>query len=243
VRALALLEQAIAIEPDYAAAHGAIAVCLHGRYMRGGLQEEVRRAAVHHARLAIATGGDDAMALAAGGFVIGSDDRDYAGAFATFDRALALSPSSFLGLSFACIIRAWAGDVAVAIEQGEQALRLSPFDSLLHITYNALAYAYLFAGRYEEAAFAAGRSMQANPQFSPPCVTRIVALVKLGRGEEAREPSHRRRRVELLRDRDEGDAVAIEQLDDFRKIHQGPGQPVDLVDDDRLDPALGDIGK
>jgi hypothetical protein len=27
--------------------------------------------------------------------------------------------------------------------------------------------------------------MQANPQFSPPCVTRIVALVKLGRNEEA----------------------------------------------------------
>jgi hypothetical protein len=37
--------------------------------------------------------------------------------------------------------------------------------------------------------------------------------------------------------------VAVEQLDDLCEIHQGPGQPVDLVDDDRLDPTLGDIGK
>ena len=185
-KALPLLQQAIAIEPDYAAAHAAIALCHHGRYQRGDLDEEVRRAALHHARLAIATGGDDATALAIAAFVVGSEDRYYPAAFDAFDRALALSPSSFFALSAACTIRAWAGDATTAVEHGEQALRLSPFDSMIHITYNALAYAHVFAGRFEEAVLAASRSMQANPQFPPPCVTRIVALVNLGQSEEAR---------------------------------------------------------
>jgi tetratricopeptide (TPR) repeat protein len=185
-QALPLLEQAIAIEPDYAAAHAAIAVCHHGQYQRGGRDEAVKRAALHHARLAIATGGDDPTALAAAAFVVGSEDRDYSAAFDAFDRALALSPSSFLALSFASMIHAWAGDASTAVECAEQALRLSPFDSMLHIPYNGLAYAHLFAGRFEEAALAASRSMQANPRFSPPCVTRIAALVNLGRREEAR---------------------------------------------------------
>jgi hypothetical protein len=56
--------------------------------------------ALHHARLAIATGGDDPTALAAAAFVVGSEDRDYPAAFDAFDQALALSPSSFLALSF-----------------------------------------------------------------------------------------------------------------------------------------------
>ena len=185
-KALPLLQQAIAIEPDYAAAHAAIALCNHARYQRAGLREEVKRAALHHARAAIAMGGDDATALAVGAFVIGAGDRDYATAFSAFDRALALSASSALALSFSALIRAWAGNDAMAIEQAEQALRLSPFDSLNHIPYLALAYAHFFAGRFEEAALAASRSMQVNPQFSPPCNLRIAALANLGRNDEAR---------------------------------------------------------
>ena len=118
--------------------------------------------------------------------MIGSDERDYSTAFNAFDRALALSPSSALALSFASIIGSWVGDDATAVEQAQQALRLSPFDSLNHIPYLALAYAHLFAGRFEEALIAASRSMQANPQFSPPCVVRIAALASLRRNDEAR---------------------------------------------------------
>ena len=80
-----------------------------------------QRAAVHHARAAIAAGGDDATALAVGAFVIGSDERDYSTAFNAFDRALALSPSSALALSFASIIGSWVGDDATAVEQARDA--------------------------------------------------------------------------------------------------------------------------
>ena len=154
--------------------------------MRAGLHEEVKRAAIHHARVAIATGGDDATALAVAAFVIGSEEHDYSAAFNAFDRALTLSPSSALALSFASLIRAWAGDDAIAVEHAEQALRLSPFDSLIYIPYLALAYAHFFAGRFEEAAVAASRSMQANLRFSPPCVLRVAALACLARNDEVR---------------------------------------------------------
>jgi adenylate cyclase len=194
-QALPLLQQAIAIEPDYAAAHAAIAFCHEVRYIRAGLLETDKRTALRHARIAIATGGDDATALAVGAFVIGILECDYGTALNAFDRALALSPSSTLALSFSAIVRAWAGDCATAVEQAERSLRLSPFDPLLDMPYVGLAYAHFFAGRFEEAALAASRAAQANPQFSIPWVLRTAALAKLGRDDEV--PASVQRLLEL----------------------------------------------
>src|SRR4029077_20182789 len=145
-----------------------------------------RRTALRHARIAIAAGGDDATALAGAAFVIGILERDYDTALSAFDRALALSASSALALSFSANVRAWAGDCATAVEQAEQSLRLSPFDSLLFMPYVALAYAHFFAARCEEAALAASRATQNNPQFSIPWVLRTAALANLGRRAETR---------------------------------------------------------
>src|SRR5438067_1239839 len=54
---------------------------------------------------------------------------------------------------------------------------------------------------------------------------------------------HRRRRVELLRDRNKGRASRIKDFDDLGKISQRAGQPVDLVDNDRIDPTRRDVGE
>jgi TolB-like protein len=106
-RALQLLEEAIRLEPDYAAAHGFIAWCHEQRYLRGGLHAETREAARKHAHMAITAGRDDAMALAMGGFVVAVMERDYLIALDALDRALALSPSSALAFGFSAIVRAW----------------------------------------------------------------------------------------------------------------------------------------
>jgi adenylate cyclase len=55
-KALGLLRQALSIQPDYPAAHAAAALCHEQRYMRGGLQEADKAAAVEHARAAIEAG-------------------------------------------------------------------------------------------------------------------------------------------------------------------------------------------
>jgi len=185
-KALPLLERAVAIEPDYAAAHAFIAFCRHTRYLRGGMDEDEGHAALRHARIAIAAGADDPTALSWAAFVIGILERDYETVFDAFDRALALSPSSSLALGSSSIIRALAGDGATAIEQAQQALRLSPYDPLIFRPYIGLAWAHFFAGRYEEAAIAAGRAVQANPGFSIARMCRTAALVNLDREHETR---------------------------------------------------------
>src|SRR5438105_10819362 len=141
-KALALLGKAIELEPDFAAAHAIIAFCHEQRYLRGGMQEETRIAALRHARQAIAAGGDDAAALAPAGFRIAVCGRDYEAALAAFDRSFALSSSSALALGFSSIVRAWKGDDAIAVEQANRALRLSPFDPQRNLPHVGLAYAH-----------------------------------------------------------------------------------------------------
>jgi adenylate cyclase len=186
-KALGFLEQAVKLEPDFAAAHAIIAWCNEQRYLRGGLDDDAKAIALHHARLAIATGGDDATVLAIAGLVIGFlEPREYEMAISAFDRSLALSNSSALALGFSAVTRAWHGESTIAIEQAERALRLSPFDPLSNIRYMAIAIAHFVAGRFEEAASAASRAIQANPRFSPPYWMRGAALASLGRIDEAK---------------------------------------------------------
>jgi TolB-like protein/Tfp pilus assembly protein PilF len=190
-KALYFLEKAIELEPDYAAAHAVIAWCHEQRYLRGGLHDETKSAALRHARQAIAAGGDDAAALATAAFVIGVVEYDYETATTAFDRSFALSSSSALALGFSSIIRAWKGDDATAVEQAQRAIRLSPFDPLIYLPYVGLAYAHFAAGRFEEASAAASRATQSNPRFSAPYVLQAAALSNLGRREEAKAMARR----------------------------------------------------
>jgi adenylate cyclase len=194
-KALLLLEQAIALEPDYAVAHAMIAWCHEQRYLRGGMLAETRAAASRHARAAIAAGTDDAPALAMAGFVIGVVEHDYETALDALDRSLALSPSSALALGFSSIIRAWTGADAISIAHAETAIRLSPYDPLIYLPYVGLAYAYFFTGRFEESSTAAGRAAQANPRFSVPAIFQTAALASLGR--DAAAAASARRLLEL----------------------------------------------
>jgi len=190
-KALELLEEAIRLEPDYAIVHAFIAWCHEQRYLRGGLQPETREAARKHAHAAIASGSDDAMALAMGGFVVAVMERDYTTALDALDRALALSPSSALAFGFSSIVRAWIGDDVTAIAQARIGIRLSPYDPLIYLPYVGLAYANFFAGEWEQAANAARKASHANPRFSVPCYLLTASLVRSGRIAEARSSSER----------------------------------------------------
>jgi TolB-like protein len=195
-KALALLSRALELEPDYAAVHALIAWCHEQRYLRGGLHEETKQAALEHARAAIAAGGDDAAALATAAFVIAVVEYDYDTATAAFDRSFGLSNSSALALGFSSIVRAWMGDDATAVNQAERAIRLSPFDPLLYLPYIGLAYTHFAAGRFAEAADAAGKAAQSNPRFTMPYVLHTAALANLGDRDHARVVAERLRELE-----------------------------------------------
>lgn len=190
-RALSVLERAIALEPSYALAHGNAAMCHHCLFLRAGLQEVNRAASIRHARLAILHGQDDALALTWAGFSIGMDGHDRAAAFTALEAALAISPSSALTYILGSAIFGWGGEAERAIEWSERGVRLSPFDSWVWAAFDAQALGHFHRGRYEEAAHAARRSVQANPAHSITYVQLAAALTRLGRLEEARTAAAR----------------------------------------------------
>jgi len=190
-QALPFLERALALEPGYARAHGHLAMCHHTLYLRGGLREENRQAAIHHAHAAIAHGQDDSTALTLAGFVVGMDEHDRAAASQAFETALALSPSSAFTYAVGSAVLGWGGDTDRAIKWGERAIRLNPFDSWNFFPCHGLALGHFSLGHYEEAAAAARKAIQFNPVFSMSYMLLAASLVKLDRLEEAKSAAAR----------------------------------------------------
>jgi TolB-like protein len=185
-KALVLLDRALVIEPNYAAAHGYAAMCHHCLFLRGGLHEENRAASIGHAQAAITHGQDDSTALTLGGFSMFMDAHDRGAAFAAFEAALAISPSSALTYILGAGALAWAGEAERTIEWGEQALRLSPFDPWKFIAFRSLALAHFLLGHYHEAADAARRAIQFNPGFGSSYTLLAAPLAKLGQHDNAK---------------------------------------------------------
>jgi TolB-like protein len=190
-KALVLLERALALDPTYALAHAFAAMCHHCLFLRAGLHEENRAASMRHAQAAIVHGQDDALALTFAGFSIGMDGPDHAAAFAAFEAALAVSPSSALTYILGSVILGWAAEAERAIEWGERAMRLSPFDPWAFGAFHSLTLGHFHCGRYEEAANAAHRAVQFNPAHSISYMLLAAALAKLGRVEESKAAAAR----------------------------------------------------
>lgn len=185
LKAIPLLEKALELEPGYAAAHAPLALCYHARYGRAGLREEDRRLAIQHAHAAVAGGADDAIALGIAGFVVALDERDPDTALEYFDRALSLSNSNALSYSCSALALSWMGKTDIAIERAHQALRLSPFDPLNYLAFNALSISYFHLKEYDASRDAARKSIRSNEQFGMSHAFLAAALVRLGCGEEA----------------------------------------------------------
>ena len=184
------LNKALELQPDYTLAHAMLAWCYHFRFSRAGLREEDRLAAVRHARSAIVDG-DDATALGMAGFVISLDEHDHATAINIFDRALSLSPSNIFALSCSALVLSWLGEPEKAIERATSAIRLSPFDFLNYLAYNALAVAHFHTDTFEKSFEAASKSVQFNPRFSVSRAFLTASLVGLGRMSDAEAEAQR----------------------------------------------------
>ena len=185
-KAISLLEEALKQEPDYSAAHAYMSWCMHSRFGRGGLREEDRLAAIHHARAAVRLGNDDATALAIAALVLAYDGHDTATALKVFDRAMELSNCNIFVLCWSAAILAWIGESELAIERAKLALRLGRFDPLIWRANHALSVAYFCSQRYGDAAEAAQNVVDANPVYSLPRAILGGALIRLGRVDEAK---------------------------------------------------------
>jgi adenylate cyclase len=123
--------------------------------------------------------------LAIAALVIWFDDHDVTTAFLLFDRALSISTLNVVALGGSAFVQAWMGQTDEALARANRALRVSPWDTLL--AYMAIAIAEFHAQAFEAARDAARRAAETHPMFSVPHVLLAIALIRLGRVEEARK--------------------------------------------------------
>jgi adenylate cyclase len=183
---MSYLEQALKLDPNYAAAHAYMAWVLEIRFVRGGFSETDAAAGLRHARAALAHGADDATALAVASLSILHLGHDFAAASGAIDRAVSLNGSCATAFYFGAHIHAMRGDGALAEDFAERALRLSPFDQFSYFALLAIGTVRLRNGQFADAASFYSKAVQANPRFSVLYVLHASALAQAGRLDEAR---------------------------------------------------------
>jgi adenylate cyclase len=184
--AAGFLEDALKLDPNYAAAHALLAWCHEICFTtEPGFVEAERIAGVRHARAVIASSTDDATALAVAALAISHLGRHYEAALGAIERALSLNPSCATALYFGAHVHAFSGNSPVAAAYADRALRLSPFDPLLFEAHQALGFGAVQQGRYDEAASCIAKAVQANSGFSWLYILYAIVLALAGRAEEA----------------------------------------------------------
>ena len=181
-----LLYKAIDLDPSYAAAYGLAARCFQFQRMfdwfagDGALAEGAQLA-----RTAAQVGPNDSEALWMAGLALVhlSDEIDHSAAM--IERSLSLNPNSANAWIAACLLHSYLGETEKAIDAFDRAQRLNPLDLSQHLHWNMVAWAYLGAGRYTEAAEAAERTLHISPAYLPGLRLKMVTSALLGRGEEA----------------------------------------------------------
>ena len=117
--------------------------------------------------------------------------HDYESAIGVLDRALEMNGNSALAFGFSSLVHAFSERYERANRTRLKALRLSPFDPLNYHPYLALASAYLFTDRFEEAVTYSTKAIQSNPGFSVLHAYLVASHVNLGRLDAARAAAQR----------------------------------------------------
>jgi tetratricopeptide (TPR) repeat protein len=186
--ALALLAQALAIDPDYAVAAGLAGWCYSQRLTQRWQAdpESENQAGIALGHRAIAKGPNDPDALAMGGQAIAHLGGELRAGLAAIERAIALNPNSALAFTRAGWVHAYGGEAVVSVTMFERAMRLSPRDPTMFTIYSGLAFANLLQERFEDAVLWARRCQDENPNHTPSLRSLASALGHLGRIDEAR---------------------------------------------------------
>ena len=185
LRALDLLQQAIAIDRHCGPALSLAAMC-HMRRFREGWAEESETAseAVDLARQALQVAGDDPGILANAAFVLANFGEDIGAMMALVDRALTLTPSFSRGWFLSGVLRLWAGQHDLAIEHAETALRLSPREQT-GTPLSLIGEAHFFKREFDEAASKLLLSIQENPGYPHSYRVLAACYFHMGRLNEA----------------------------------------------------------
>jgi adenylate cyclase len=161
---LALLEQAIERDPKFGPALAFAAVWHHHFTTIGGIGDPAdhRRAALGYVQRALQAAPSDPGTIAEAAFMLAYFAEDIQPALALIDRALEINPSFYRGWGISGWLRLWAGQLEVAVEQLQTAIRLSPIDPNATQIYG-IGVARFFEARFDEAIAMMATALEALP--------------------------------------------------------------------------------
>jgi DNA-binding SARP family transcriptional activator/TolB-like protein len=181
------LARAIALEPDYAAAHAWYAywhVFLVGQDWALDQQETMTRGG-EYAERAIVLDPLDARALTIAGHVRAYLHHNLHEAAGLHERALELNPNLAMAWALSAITWAWLGDADEAERRNKRYKALSPFDPLAFFFDSVFGMIHLLRHEHDAAAKVGRAVTQLNPSFSGGYKPYLAALGHLGREQEA----------------------------------------------------------
>jgi TolB-like protein/Flp pilus assembly protein TadD len=186
--ALGLFQRAVALDHEFALAHGAIANWYAVNKAFGwtrGTPAEIAEAE-QASRRALTLDSDDPRVLVNAGntlrWVVGRQEEGTA----LLEQALQLDPNYAIGWTRLGASKSYAGQAREAMEHYERALRLSPRDPRIFIAQAGMALACILAGRLDEASSWATRALQVHPKFLVGLRASMAANALAGRLAEAR---------------------------------------------------------
>jgi adenylate cyclase len=187
-RARGMFNQAIALDPRYATPYALSALWYSIRGEQGWSNDrDADRAEVRRlGEAALERDPFDPRALALCAHLRAFQFRDYEGALALFDRALASSPNSSVAWVRSSATYSYLGDGDEAKRRGQLGLKLSPLDPHLFFTHGILGLAFYTSGEFDEAAAWGRQSMSENPRFTANLRILAAALAAAERLDEAR---------------------------------------------------------
>jgi adenylate cyclase len=186
--AVALLQQALAIDPSYAPAAALLGWCrwLQRVQRWGGASDADVAEAVRLSRLALGAARDDPETMWRASWALFGFAGETAMAMAVLDRAVTLNPNAATAWMCKGWFHALRNQPVPAIEAFVRAQRLSPFDPLAYFGACGLAAAHLTARRFEQAIEWADRALHDQPDLVTAMRIKIAADAHLGRLGEAR---------------------------------------------------------
>jgi len=187
--ALALLEKAIALDPEFALAYATEAVCYFIRRAFSWSIDPAHEAAEAErtARRVMELDSSDAQVLTFYAqtliYNVGRLDE----AVTCLDQAVRADPNYANAWMWRGNTRSYLGDAERAIEDLQQALRLSPLDSTLWIAQTGMANAHFLRGRYEEALSWVSMALHQRPNSLSALRVSIAANALAGHLDMARQ--------------------------------------------------------
>jgi len=191
--AIRLADRALGLDPRFGLVAALAGVCHMNNVTLGYAIDPQfdRKEAVRLLRLALSVddGDPDTLAWASvtSAYMVGDSESEIEMA----DRAVALNPNSYL----TWYARGWvyksAGLPEEAIRSFERAIRVSPIDPLLYLTFAGMGYAFIELCRFDEAIVAGKKGLRQNTTFSANHRCLASAFAHLGRDVEAREVAAR----------------------------------------------------